>query len=321
MKDPIQQLYDQLEEGGIDKIRTHYKPSTRFRASESGICMRAIWHRLRGDRPKPRTPVNEMYGLLGDVDHDVTRQLMNGSGTQVGHVDYSDGSGEGKETLQIQKPYTVKRLADDRDIEIIVSGRADGSLMSPRGRALLEIKGTGFYPYKWLATAFTDGFTDKDKTFFKPGHDACIARIKEKHKTWYAQMQTSMAIFGYDLCYLVVKDRSSGTLGVHNPDTGERTGLYIEFDAEFFQNTLQRFAHVASRLGADISKGPKPEFASKSTECSYCDFRWMCHEASERRSKGIEPTYLYPGPQLAEYHDGTKEETESSSPKREDAKR
>jgi CRISPR/Cas system-associated exonuclease Cas4 (RecB family) len=321
MKDPIQQLYDQLTEEQLDKIRTHYKPSTRFRASESANCMRSIWHRLRGDRPKPRTAMGSMYGIIGDIDHDVTRQLLNQSGSEVGHVDYSDGSGEGKEQLQIQKPYTVKRESDGREIEIIVSGRADGSIETPRGRALLEIKGTGFWPYKWLNAALNEGFKDTKGNQWKPSIEALVARVKDKHPTWYAQMQTSMAIFGYDLCYLIVKDRSSGTIGQYDEESGERMGIYIEFDPEFFKHTLQRFAHVKSKLGVEPKDGPKPEFASKSKECSYCDFRWMCHEAYERRQKGLEPVYLYPGPQLAEYHDGNTGEAESSSSERKDAKR
>lgn len=321
MKDPIQQLYDQLGEQCLDQVRRHYRPSTRFRASESANCMRAIWHRLRGDRPKPRDGVGSMYGIMGDIDHDVTRQLLNQSGTEIGHVDYSDGTGEGKEQLQIQHPFTVKRESDGREIEIIVSGRADGSLTTPRGRALLEIKGTGFWVYKWLNEAYLAGFKDKDGGQHKPGQDAALARVKEKHKTWYAQVQTSMAIFGYDLCYLIVKDRSTGTIGQVNPETNVREGIYIPFDPAFFANSLQRFAHVASKLGVEVKDGPKPEFASKSKECSYCDFRWMCHEAYERRQKGLEPVYLYPGPQLAEYHDDTPKEAKGSSPKRKNAKR
>ena len=41
-KDPIQHLYDTMTENQIDKVRTHYKPSARFRASESADCMRKI---------------------------------------------------------------------------------------------------------------------------------------------------------------------------------------------------------------------------------------------------------------------------------------
>lgn len=308
--DPIQRLYDQLEEQEINKVRSHYHPSRRFRASESAACMRQIWHRLRGDRPKPRDGVGSMYGIMGDLDHDITRQLLNQSGTEVGHVDYSDGTGEGKEQLQIQKPYRVKREADGREVEIIVSGRADGSMETPRGRALLEIKGTGFWPYKYLNEAYEHG-----------GQDACLKRIKEKHPSWYAQMQTSMAIFGYDLCYLIVKDRSTGTIGQFNSETGVREGIYIQFDGAFFQRTLQRFAFVHSKLGADVSDGPKPEFAAKSKECSYCDFRWMCHGAHERRQKGLEPVYLYPGPQFAEYHDVAEESSDGSGTERKDEKR
>lgn len=304
MKDPIQKLYDQMTETQLDKARAHYKPLTRFRASESANCMRQIWHRLRGDRPAPRDAVGMMYGILGDLDHDITRDLLNQAGCTVGHVNYAgDGTG-GVETLQTQKPYVVN--LNGEEVEIIVSGRADGSMNTPKGRALLEIKGTGFWPYKYLNEAYE-----------KDGQAGALKRVKEKHPTWYAQIQTSMAIFGYDLCYLIVKDRSTGTIGQVNRDTGVREGIYVPFDPEFFRQTLQRFAFVKTKLRGE-QQGPKPEFAPKSKECSYCDFRWRCHGAAERRSKGLEPVYLYPGPQDAEHHDG---KDDGSGTEREDAKR
>lgn len=299
-KDPIQHLYDSMTEMQLEKARAHYKPSTRFRASESANCMRQIWHRLRGDRPAPRDAMGMMYGILGDIDHDITRDLLNQVGVNIGHVTYAGNGAPGVETLQEQKDYKVK-LASGKEVDIVVSGRADGSLNTPKGRALLEIKGIGAFAYKWMNKAFEEG-----------GQKGVLDYIKEKRPSWYGQMQTSMAIFGYDLCYLVVKDRSTGTLGFVNEETGERAGAYVVFDPAYFHNTLQRFGFVKSRLGAE--EGPKPEFAAKSKECGFCDFRWLCHGADERRKKGLEPVYLYPGPQMMEYHDG-----ESDGPERTDA--
>lgn len=290
-KDPIQHLYDMMTENQIDKVRTHYKPSARFRASESADCMRKIWHRLRGDKPAPRSAEGMMYGIIGDIDHDITRDLLNQSGCTVGHVEYDGDGAPGRETLQGRRIYTVD--LNGKDIEVEVSARADGSLNTPKGRALLEIKGISAWAYDWMNKAFING-----------GHQGVVDYIKEKRPGWYSQMQVSMALFGYDICYLIVKDRSSGTLGFRNPETGERSGAYFQFDPDFFRQTLQRFAFVKSKLGAPDDQGPRPEFAAKSKECGFCDWRWRCHGADERRKKGLEPVYLYPGPQQQEYHDG-----------------
>ena len=298
-KDPVQHLYDLMTEQKLNEARSFSPPPVRFRPSESANCMRQIWYRLKGTRPKPRDAVGAMYGIMGDLDHDITRDLLNQAGVEVGHVKYAGDGTPGVETLAGRKDFTVD--LNGKEVEVTLSGRADGSLNTPQGRALLEVKGMGAWAYKWMNQAFIDG-----------GHKGVLEYIKEKKPEYYAQIQVSMGIFGYDLGYLLVKDRATGTLGFHNPETGERTGVYIPFDPAYFHERLQRFAFIKSRLGAE--EGPKPEFAAKSKQCSYCDFRWMCHGADERRKKGLEPVYLYPGPQMMEYHDG-----ESDGPERADA--
>ena len=284
MQDPIQTVYDGLTADGIEQARNHTSPPRRFRASEAGNCVRATYHRLSGARPKPREAGNFIYGILGDVDHDATRQIMNHHGVKIGGVTI-DADGVATEHLLKRETFKVANPKDDGHVNVELTSRADGTLQTKYGDTLLEIKGTGFYPYQWLNKAFIEG-----------GHDGALARVKEKHKKWYMQCQITMALTGYKWCYLLVKDRATGTLGQYNPETGERSGIYIEFDVEVFENLLQRFAYVTRKLDERVP--PMPEYTASTNDCGWCDFRYLCHDAQERQDKGLTPTIVYPGPQF-----------------------
>ena len=315
MKDPVQQLYDWLNERGLNEARNHSAPPRRFRASEASNCTRSIWFRLKGSRPAPRNARGQLFGIGGDAHHDVTRQLFEHTGSPIGGVTYNE-DGSVDEHMLVRREYTV-RTPDGRDITFDVTSRADGKITTPRGEALCEIKSTGHWPYEWLSSAYTEGFKPVGGDKIPPGHDAALARVKEKHKSWYWQCQVTMALCGYKLCYLIVKDRSGEAIGLHNTETGESGGIYIPFDQVVFDEILQRFAYASRKL-ADGEK-PVAEFAAKSQTCSYCDFRYLCHGAAERRAKGLEPAVLHPGPQFEEHDDG--EAVEDSGPVRKNAKR
>ncbi len=302
--DPIKKLYQGMTKKAIAKARHHTKPPTRFRPSEAADCMRKIWFRLKGQRPEPRTAKSDMYGIKGDVDHDTTRQLLNHYGAPVGGVEY-DEHGNSDEKMSVMMDFEVELPADRGKVSITVSGRADGEIAPdtdlPDDLALCEIKGTGFYPYEWLDKAYTGGFRRKDATRFPPGHDAAVERVKEKHKSWYWQCQTTMAITGHTRCYLIVVDRSSGTIGLHNQDTDKREGILFDFDPEVWKEILERFAYIKFKLNAD--EMPPAEYTLKSAECSWCPFFYACHGASERRQRGLTPAVVYPGPQMEQYNE------------------
>lgn len=305
--DPIAHVYQKMNEKGVEEARHHTKPPTRFRPSEAADCGRQIWFRLNGQRPAPRNASSDMYGVRGDVDHDVTRQILNHHGSTVHGVTYANGEGAGEESIIVQKNYTVESPVGP--IEIMVSGRADGeidldidpekSLPTPGTRALCEIKGTGYWPYDWLNKAYELG-----------GHEAAVKRVKEKHPKWYLQCQATMALTGHTKCYLIIVDRSSGTIGLYNQNTNEREGIVLDFDKAVWEELLQKFAYIKRKLDAD--EMPPAEFSAKSKECSYCPFYYACHGAAERRQKGLEPVILYPGPQIEEYHDGADRPDEQS---------
>lgn len=281
MKDPVQALYDAMDAEGLEEARNHEAPPRRFRASEASNCVRQIYHRLNGDRPAPRAAKSKMYGVCGDVDHDMSRALFIQHGVPVGGIDFKE-DGEQVELLW----YREQIEWNDQTFEI--TARCDGLMPeTPHGPALLEIKGMSGFAYDWL-----------NKAFIKDGHAGALERIKKKHQSYYDQCHVSMALSGHKLCYLLPKDRSSGTLGLHNPDTNERSGIYIEFDPEHYKKILDRFAYVTRKLGE--GKPPMPEKTPGSRECGWCEFRYRCHDALERKAQGLEPHVVYPGPQVAE---------------------
>ena len=272
-------------------------------------------------KPAPRNAVGNLYGIRGDIEHDTTRQLLNKyTPAGVQGVTYGE-DGEGKETMIIKKEYTVE-LRRGGTVNILISGRADGEIAydadNPDDLALLEVKTTGFYPYDWLSKAYEAGYKTADGTKVPGGHGAALARIKEKHKSWYAQCQMTMGITGHTKCYLLVVDRSSGTMGLHNKTTDKREGIIFDFDQEFFDDLLQKFASIKYKLNVD--EAPIAEFAEKSTECSYCPFKYRCHDAVNRRRKGLEPAVVYPGPQTEEPIESTNQPADSGD-QRQDAQR
>lgn len=285
--DPIKKLYERLQQNCVDKVYQYYKPTRNFRCSESSNCVRQLWYRLSGYRPAPRTPVGEVYGICGDLDHDLTRQLFEFSEVPI-HMVQTLESGEQVEGLLLDQTFPVEHNGETYYVRI--RGRSDGEIDTDKGRNLLEIKGTGFWPYKYLQQAYD-----------KSGVKGVIDRIRgtetepAKHLQWYAQCQISMGLTGHKYTYLVVKDRSTGTLGFYkdddngDPDEATRTGVHLPFNQEFFDMTMQRFAYVVRKLEEGVP--PAPEFTAGSKNCNQCDFFYRCHGAKDGK-------VVYPGPQL-----------------------
>jgi CRISPR/Cas system-associated exonuclease Cas4 (RecB family) len=283
-KDPAQILYDEMYEAGMQRARDHKRPVQRFRASEAGKCMRAIWYRLSGYRPSPRDGRSQMYGICGDADHDITRQMLRHHGVEVGGVTFLD-DGTVDEGAILVEEFDVETPTGEV-IQVAVSCRPDGFIDMPGyDNAVLEIKGTGFWPFNWL-----------QKMFCKDGQAGALERVRTKHPDNLAQTQVTMKLSKREKAYLLYKDRSSGQIGLYNEDTGERAGVYIDFDEEMWEEILQRWAFVRKSLNE--GKPPAPEYSDGSQSCGWCDFYYMCHGAETRRQKGLTPVIEYDGPKI-----------------------
>jgi hypothetical protein len=227
-----------------------------------------------------------MYGVCGDADHDITRQLIHyhNPGSLRGVTFNDDGSVQ--EELYLREMHDVVRT-DGSVEQIELTCRADGIIDTPHGEALLEIKGMGFWAYDWLNKAYNKGL------------DEGTERLMTKHRGYYDQCQIAMHLTGHRLTYLLVKDRSTGTLGLLDKKTGLRSGIYIKYDAGYVKGLLLRFAHVARKLRE--GEAPIPERPDGSYECNYCDFYYRCH------GKFNTGKVDYPGPQVEEHESGSED--------------
>lgn len=285
--DPIKRMYEIRDEQARENARNYRKPPQRFRASELGNCKREIWYRLSGYVPAPRYGSSDDYGIDGDAHHDLVRQMMEHYGTPVRGIEWEDGQAR-------EMDWDIGEFEYD-GMTINISARLDGWVDIDGEEYLLEIKSMGYWPYKYLQEAYENGFRDKDGVEHEAGEPAVHARIQEKHPGYVQQMNACMAIFNAKQAYLVVKDRSGCTMGVHNRETGDRFGGgYFTYDPDLFNDQLRRLHRIKMRV-LDGSP-PPPEYTAGSPTCKRCDYRYACHGATKRRQRGLTPAMVYPDP-------------------------
>ncbi len=295
IKDPVQLIYEDLDAQGLEQVRGHKRPVRRMRASEAANCARQIYYRLDGVRPAPREGKMNMYGICGDNDHDLSRALMKNVDVEIEGVTFADDGQQESETRI--KVYTTTG-PDGNPIDVTFSSRADGILpQTPRGRCLLEIKGMGMWAYKYLNEAYGKG-----------GHDGALNYVFKKKRKYEWQMEVTMHLYDLEQAYLLVKERDSGTLGLHNQDTGERTGIYMPSTEERWNEILKHGAYVFYCL--KIEEPPVKEYSAGSLECKQCPFKYTCHDKDERIAKKAagqmresEPDVVYPGNISIDIHD------------------
>jgi hypothetical protein len=287
MYEPIRELFKRIKEHCWEKARHHTTPRQNIRASEAGECPRQIYLRLKGFRPKPRTPQQEMYGVFGDADHDIIRKLFIHYDIPIRGVTES-ADGTMTETIERQKVF------EREGPSIPVVARADGEIDTYRGKCLLmEIKTIGHWKYDYLQKAYWHG-----------GHDEALERVKTKHPGWYAQCQTAMVVLGYEMVYLVVKGRSEEDIGVYKLDENNkpieetRTGIYVPLDMDHWATLLKKFGYIMDCMAQNEPPGLQQCPLPGSKECKWCDFHYMCYGAEQRKKAGKEPHIVYPGPQI-----------------------
>ncbi len=272
MTDPVSKVYEGLEAESLDEARNFTKPPVRIRASEAADCSRKIYYRITGHLPTPKTAWLKLIGMMGDIEHDVARQLLEHFGVLLDGVE-----------KEVTKDYEVD------GVSFSVVARADGyiSIDDPAGSpdnlwALLEIKSMGGYAYKYLNDAFIAG-----------GNDAVVERVRDKHKSYLQQCTVTAVLHDKQFIYLLVKDRSMSQLGLYDASNGRRAGGAIwKVDTELWEKLLKKFGKVAKAVKNGTP--PRAEYADGSKECGQCDFYYLCHGAMNRKERGITPEVVYP---------------------------
>lgn len=288
--DPIARMYKQRDERGLEAIRHHKKPPQRFRASELGDCKRKVWYRMSGYAPTPDTGFKMDWSIDGDVHHDIIRQCMLAEGLELAGITQNE-DGTTDEDMFITHDF----MHEGRTLT--VSTRQDGWIKhDDYGWMVLEIKSVSHWKYKYMNDAFQQG-----------GHDKLLEYLIEKYPNYIYQVHAGMAIANarkddllpfdsdekhtLDHAYLLIKDRSNCHIGFH----GEQDvigGVIVPFDQETWDKVLRRM-YITKGKVLDGTP-PRPEYTSSSRECSYCQYRYACHDAIKRRKKGQSPAVVYP---------------------------
>lgn len=284
-KDPIQRVYEGLAaDSRADALskphdtetwRYKKRPPLRFRASESGGCPRRLYYRLVGCVPQPESASLKLKQLEGNVAQDVVRQLFLKYGIELGGIRV-EPDGSIVETLDGAKTFEVER--GDRTVTVRVSARADGSIDTPRGLALLfEFKTITTNSVRWLQVAFDQG-----------GEPKALERIHNKSPWYENQVQITMAVFDGELTYFGHKNKDTTDYGLALPN-GERTGLYIAYDREIVDGILREFALVSDAIEA----GTPPDLSlcplDGSRDCGWCPFYYQCYGVAKNDGKVVYP--------------------------------
>lgn len=299
--DPIERIYKQRDEAGREAARNYRIPSQRFRASELADCKRRMWYRQMGYVPAPETGFKMDWSIDGDVHHDIVRQVLLAGGVELAGITQNEDGTTDED--QFHK-YTFNHDGQ----ELTVSTRQDGWVKhDDHGWMLMEIKTVSHWKYKYMNDAYVQG-----------GHDAVLAYLKEKYKNYIYQIHAGLAIakargpeflpfdasekHTLDLAYLVIKDRSNCHIGFHDDDRGVLGGVYVPFDEDIWNVALNRMAIVKRKRNEN--EAPRPDYTASSRECSYCPYKYACHDAIKRRRQGKSPAVVYPDPAVGiEFHE------------------
>ena len=288
--DPIKLLHDKLDAEMLKQVKTHRKGPPRFRASEVAGCSRAIYYRRSGYVPQPRSTFLELVSQAGNLAHDYVRSLMLGFGIKLSNI-----TQDGKEI--IESP-TKSREFTYNNVTFEIAARDDGFIEPgnlPEGEeeAIMELKSMGLFYHKYLTKAFNEGYTDRKGVEHPPGLEATFARIKEKHPNYVGQGTVTAMLNDKRFVYLLAVCRDNMAVGVYNPATGERHGgAQWEVTEDMREKILKKLSRIEKAV--QEGKPPMAEYQDGSTECSRCDFYYLCHGANKRRLAGEDPIVKYP---------------------------
>ncbi len=279
MIDPVLDMYQQRDAKMLAEAcaKDYYRPKEiRFRASELSKCPREIYHRLVGDRPTPNDARLDDYGISGDACHDIVRELLRRAGYTIGGIDFDTGG------AQVETKSHIGEWMHKGE-KIRIASRLDGLIEHDGKDALLEIKSLGYWKYNACAKAWTAG-----------GEARLLKHFMARHASFIYQVEASMRTHDKEWSWIVLYDRSAARTGIHSTRDDKKIcgGLWYKRDDEFWESILDKCARIA---GAVKRKAPlRPAELPGSQPCDWCSYTYICHDAIQLRSRGIEPSVVYP---------------------------
>lgn len=277
---PVQRIYDYLEEKEAARAARPKSDKIRFRPSEIGGCWREIWYRLSGYEPRPIDGRTSLLFMDGDLHHNVIRQLMQEAGVELGDLIFQ-ADGEVEETGVVLRTVTVP--FGGKEYDVTLSGRADGAVRTEEGMDLLEIKSVGKWKFDKFQTTFLKG---GEKAVIKLLRDEVKPRAgarpspKHANRRFWFQFQSTMLAADRTAMYIVFKNRDTGEIGFLD-DEGVRHGFRVLADEAVQQEILARCARVMKAL--EEKKPPSTEFMDGTTPCNMCNFYQHCWGAMKEK--------------------------------------
>lgn len=273
--DPIENLYEYLEKEEATRVERWRPPQDlRFRPSELGGCLRALYYRLAGNRPRPLRADTKLMFLDGDVQHNVIRQMMREAGAVLGDLTFEEDGGV-EETGASKRTISINHGGKDYDVTL--SGRNDGLVEIDGRMVLLEIKTVGGYKFQQFQYAYErKGAAGVIKLLQDDVKKRAGARPHPRHanrRFWY-QFQGTMLLRDAPELYVVIKNRDGCEVGLKAAGATRGSGVLVPADPDVQDTILHRCASVLAAL--DVQQAPMAEFMDGSRTCLNCDFYNLC---------------------------------------------
>jgi len=112
------------------------------------------------------------------------------------------------------------------------------------------------------------------------------------------------------MAYLLLKNRDDCSMGLNDPKKKKRSGLPFPVDQDDLQAVLRKLAHIKRKVMD--GDPPLPEHIASSTDCKYCSYKYLCHDATRRARQKHEPVIKYPDPKVNVQHVVAKEESDGT---------
>lgn len=262
--DPVKQTYAMLDAGALAEFNDGYKRPQRFRASEVANCSRQIWYAVSGyEKDSPEQGKQSLYGVYGDLTHDVIRNLMLQAGVKLDGLEFHE-DGSITELVDLREKVTYN------GVEFTVAARADGIVEIDGKRYGLEIKSVSAYVYDYMHKVLTGTATKNMKAQYGEGPIGLRKYIAAKYKKYLQQAHLTAYLAGLDGTYLVIADRSSCQFGFD----GDGSALLLDLDMDMVNETLAKLAMIQKKIAS--GDPPMRDFNKGSKECGWCPYQGRC---------------------------------------------
>lgn len=262
--DPVKQTYAMLDQQAMEEFTDGYKRAQRFRASEVDNCSRRIFYDVSGyEKDSAETGKQQLYGLYGDITHDVVRNLMRKAGVELDGLEFNeDGS--------VTELINLREQVSHNGVDLTIAARADGIVVVDGKRYGLEIKSVSGFVYDYMHKVYTGTASRKMTAQYGVGTKGLRKYVATKYSKYLKQAHLTAYLAGLDGVYLVIADRSSCQFGFD----GDGSALMYDLDMKIVDGVLSKLAMIQRKIRD--GEPPMRDYTKGSKECGWCPFKERC---------------------------------------------